>query len=309
MYYLEELTQRDIAKSLHVSMATVSRGLAKAKRDGIVEIRIHDDPEGFEDLEADLEDTYDLEECIIVPSSSRTENTLESMARAVGELLERLLGSGEILGVSWGETLKAIADSMPVTKNGHVDVIPIIGAMGEVETGIYPNAIAASFAVKLGGDGYLVNTPAILDTTEMKRAMEQDGNFVRVQRVWEKVSTVLLGVSGLGSDDSVVKHGVLSEDELRRLRHSGIESAVNFTFLDSKAQVLHTEIDDRMIKMEPDQLRSTANRVLVAAGAHKIKPIACALSAGMGSVLVTDYDTAARVRTEGCADTQEVGER
>ena len=40
-YYLDDATQADIAKRLGVSRATVSRLLTEARRQGMVEIRVH----------------------------------------------------------------------------------------------------------------------------------------------------------------------------------------------------------------------------------------------------------------------------
>lgn len=292
MYYVDELNQRDIAQRLHVSVATVSRGLSRAKEQGVVEIRIHGDAEGYAELEDAVETTYGLRECIVVESASHQEGTNARIAEAVSELLARLLEPGDYLGVSWGETLKAVADNLPQTGSGGVDVVPIIGAMGEVETGIYPNAIAARFAQKLGGASYLVNTPAILDTAATSKSMREDGNFVRVLRAWEKVSTLLVGVSGLTEEDSVAKYSILTPEDLASLREQGAVAAMNFTFMDQSGRILESELDDRMIKMDAGWMRAARNTVVIAAGARKAGALAAAFSSGIGSCLVTDVDAA-----------------
>jgi len=298
MYYIEELTQRDIAERLNVSMATVSRGLSRAKEAGIVEIRIHEPEEGYSGLETAIEAAFGLRECVVVPSSPRRVQTFADMARALGELLGRLVSPGETLGVSWGETLKAASDHLPHAGVSGVDVVPIIGAMGEVETGIYPNAIAASFARKLGGSSYLVNTPAILDTAETSRSIRNDGNFVRVLRAWEKVKTLLVGVSGLSETDSVAKYEIVPARELAALREAGAVAAMNFTFLDASGSLIRTELDDRMIKMDAGRMRGAENAIVMAAGARKAPALAAALSSGIASVLITDADAAAELAGE-----------
>jgi DNA-binding transcriptional regulator LsrR (DeoR family) len=292
MYYVDELTQRDIADRLQISMATVSRALARAKAQGIVEIRIHEEEAGYGELERRIEADYGLAECVIVPSSARREQIYDDMARALAELLGRLVSSGDYLGVSWGETLKAIADNLPETGKTGVDVVPIIGAMGEVETGIYPNAIAASFARKLGGSSYLVNTPALLDTAETSRSIRNDGNFVRVMRAWEKVTTLLIGVSGLSEVDSISKYAIVPPVELDRLRAAGAVAAMNFTFIDASGSLIETELDDRMIKMDASHMSDARNAIVVAAGARKAQALSAALASGIATVLVTDADAA-----------------
>jgi DNA-binding transcriptional regulator LsrR (DeoR family) len=295
MYYVDELNQRDIAGRLHISMATVSRALSRAKEQGIVEIRIHEEDAGYGELERMIESGYGLAECVVVPGSSRRERVFADMARALAELLARILSNGDTLGVSWGETLKAIADNLPETGTSGVDVVPIIGAMGEVETGIYPNAIAASFARKLGGSSYLVNTPAVLDTAETSRSIRADGNFVRVLRAWERVSTLLVGVSGLSEEDSVAKYAIIPPDELEALRSSGAVAAMNFTFIDSSGSLVETELDERMIKMDADRMRAARNAIVIAAGERKAQALSAALSSGIATALLTDADTAAEL--------------
>jgi len=303
MYYVDELTQRDIAARLNISMATVSRGLSRAKTEGIVEIRIHDPESGYAELETAIEASYGLRECVVVPSSTRREQIFIDMARALAELLDRTAASGDYLGVSWGETLKAVADHLPDTGKSGVDVVPIVGAMGEVETGIYPNAIAARFALKLGGSSYLVNTPAILDTAETSRSIRADGNFVRVLRAWEKVTSLLVGVSGLSEEDSIHKYGIIPPDELTRLREAGAVAAMNFTFIDASGSLVSTELDERMIKMDADRMRGAGNAIVVAAGARKAPALSAALASGMATVLVTDANAAAAL----AGDTRDTG--
>jgi DNA-binding transcriptional regulator LsrR (DeoR family) len=295
MYYVDELTQRDIAARLNISMATVSRGLSRAKSEGIVEIRIRDEGEGYAELETAIETAYGLRECVVVPGSPRREQIFVDMARALAELLGRTVSSGDYLGVSWGETLKAVADHLPDTGKSGVDVVPIIGAMGEVETGIYPNAIAGRIARKLGGSSYLVNTPAILDTAETSRSIRTDGNFVRVLRAWEKVTTLLVGVSGLSEEDSVSKYEIIPPDELARLREAGAVAAMNFTFINPAGILVRTELDERMIKMDAERMQTAENAIVVAAGARKARALSAALASGIATVLVTDAEAAAEL--------------
>lgn len=292
MYYMDELNQRDIADRLHISMASVSRALSRAKEQGIVEIRIHSDEHAHGAVERRIEAAYGLAECIVVPSSSRRSQVFTELARALDELLDRILTAGDWLGVSWGETLKAVADNLPGSSTLGVDVVPTIGAMGEVETGIYPNAIAASFAYKLGGANYLVNTPAIVDTAETSRSIRADGNFVRVDRTWDRVDTVLLGVSGLDEEDSVGKYSILSSDERSALREAGAVAAMNFIFFDAHGALVETELDERIIKMDEARIRRARNTIVIADGARKAPALEAALASGCVSVLLTDADAA-----------------
>ena len=160
LYHLEDVGQREIAERLNVSTASVSRALARARDLGIVHISIDESSTASHaGLEIAMEQRFGLRECLLVGRSERLEQTYSDLAEQIGALLSRVLRPGATLGLSWGETLKAVGENLPANTSVRADVVPIIGAMGRIETGVYPNSIARSFAEKLGGNAYLVNTP------------------------------------------------------------------------------------------------------------------------------------------------------
>lgn len=292
LYYLEELNQKAISEKLNISLATVSRNLTRAKERGIVEIVIHDTRADESELEVGIEKQFRLKECVVTHSFEKRENTLRDMGQVVGEVLSRVLHPGDTFGVSWGETLRAVADNLAVDRPRDVNVIPIIGAMGEVETGIYPNAIAASFAQKLGGKNYLINAPAVLDSEEIRDSIERDRNFAGVRAWWNQLTAAIVSVSSVEDDTSVSRYQVFTTRELGQLRQFGVACATNFNFVDANGASVTTEIDRRMIKMNLDELRAIRNVILVACGEEKVAPIRAALSAGFADILVVDRDTA-----------------
>ena len=294
-YYLENFTVRQIADKLNVSMSTVSRMLTRAKREHIVEITIHDVHADFRNIEIELESAFEIKECVVVPASEKTESMYSDMARAVAEVFERFIHNNTHLGVSWGETLKAIGDNLPVSRPKHVHVVPIIGAMGTIETGIYPNSIAKSFADKLGGVSYLINSPAILGSKKMRNSVLRDRNFARVNAIWNKIDVVLLSVSNLERDASVSKFRIFSSQELEYLRSIGIVCATNFNMLNAEGQPVGQKISDRIINMDMGRLRKVKTIILAACGASKVEAILAALRGQILDILITDNETAKAV--------------
>lgn len=298
LYYLEDMNQKKIGEKLNISLATVSRNLTRAKERGIVEIVLHDTREGESSLEVEIEKRFGLKECIVTQSAERRENTYRAMGPPIGDLLARVLRPGEGFGVSWGETLREVSESLVIDRPTNANVIPIIGAMGEVETGIYPNAIAASFAQKLGGKNYLINAPAVLDSEQIKQSIENDRNFSGVRKRWRNLSTAIVSVSNVGSDASITRHGIFSDDELQHLQDLEVECATNFNFIDSAGLPVTTDFDRRMIKMGLSELARIPNLIVVAAGPEKVRPILAALAGGFVDILVVDHDTAEAILAE-----------
>jgi deoxyribonucleoside regulator len=292
LYYIENMGQREIAERMNISIASVSRSIAKAKELNIVRISVHGGANDFPELEIEMERTFALRECILVPSFESLELIYRQMAAATADLLGRVLKQGNTLGVSWGETMKAIGEALPHMSVDRVDVVPIIGAMGKIETGIYPNSIARTFAEKLGGNAYLVNTPALVDSVEVRSSLMADSNFRQVLDLWSRLDMAILGVSSLDTESSVYRGGIFSKDELARMRRDRSACASNFILFDADGKVVHTEITDRLVCLPLEDLRRIPNVVLTAAGPAKAEPLKAMLHSGICTTLITDADCA-----------------
>ncbi len=292
LYYLEEMNQREIAKKLNISVASVSRAISRAKEMDIVRISINENLDRLGELEVAMERRWSLNECLLVPRFETLANTYREMAGRTTELLSRILGRGDTVGVSWGVTLKTVSENLGRIGLTDVDVVPIIGAMGTVETGIYPNSIAREFAERIGGRAYLMNTPAVVDTEEIKDSLTRDSNFQMVRQIWDRLSAVLLSVSALDEDTSAFRGGIFTEEELRKLRDLGGVCATNFAIIDAEGKRVENPVSRRITNLPFEELRKVRQVVLLAAGEHKTEPLRAALRGGVATTLITDVECA-----------------
>lgn len=295
LYYIEDLNQRQIADKLNISMASISRGLARAKEMGIVQISIADEPDSFQDLEVQIEQKFGIKECVVTPSFEREENTYRAYAAALAELLPRILPRNALIGVSWGETLKALGEELTGTESLQSDVVPVIGAMGTIETGVYPNSIARTFADRLGGKSYLVNAPAVLDSAETAARILRDSTFEQVHDLWQRLDLAILGASSLTEGTSMYRGGIFSAEELAALRNAGAVAATNFLFLTEDGTVTSHALSERIVCLPEHLMRRIPNVIVAAGGPGKAPAIAATLRSGMAHILITDADTAGRL--------------
>lgn len=292
LYYVEDLNQRQIADKLNISMASVSRGLARAKELGIVRITIADAPDSFHDLEVAVERRFGIKECVVTPASERPDNTYRAFAAALADMLPRIVSRNALIGVSWGETLKALGDELQGVASLRCDVVPVIGAMGTIETGVYPNSIARTFAEHLGGRAYLVNAPAVLDSEETAERLVQDSTFDQVRELWQRIDLAILGASSLEEDTSVYRGGIFSSQELAVLREAGAVAATNFLFLAADGTVKGHPLSGRIVCLSQELMRRVPNVIVAAGGPGKAPAIAATLQSGLAHILITDADTA-----------------
>lgn len=292
LYYLEDLNQRQIATRLNISMASVSRGLARAKELGIVTISIADDPGAFHDLELRVEQAFGIRECVIAPGTERNVATYRAFAAALADILPRIVPRSALVGVSWGETLKGLGEELGGVESVRADVVPVIGAMGTIETGIYPNSIARSFAERLGGKSYLVNAPAVLDSPETAHRIVSDSAFQPVQDLWHRIDVAILGASTLDTDTSIYRGGIFTAAELDSLRGAGATAATNFLFLAPDGTVVDHPLRERIVCLSEELMRRIPHVIVAAGGPGKAPAIAATLRSGLAHVLITDDRTA-----------------
>jgi len=273
-------------------VASVSRALDKARKMGIVQFTIQADPDDFSQTEVAVEQAFGLNECLLVPSFERVEHVYVAMGRVLAEVLSRVLHPGEILGLSWGETLKAIGETMPALPIGGVDVVPIIGALGTIDTGIYPGSLARAFAEKVGGTPYLVNTPAIVSSEAVRRSLMSDSGFQQILEMWRRLNVVILGAGDLGQDSSMYRANIFGAAELDSMQAAGGFAACNFHILDRAGRPVPSEVADRVVKISLSDLQRVERRILVATGQPKVDAIRAVLKSKLANALITDVESA-----------------
>lgn len=292
MYYIEGFDQRAISKRLDISISKVSRLLAEARRNGTVTITVNDTRDGRSNLEQQIERTYGVSECLVARSYASKKRRFEELGRLTTGFLNRILGQNEYVGVSWGETLKGVADNIAVDPSRRIQVVPIIGAMGEFETGVYPNRIAASIALNSEGKNRLVNTPFIVSSPEIRQQLEYDDSYLAITETWKQVSCAIISTGDVSQSSSLRRYGILSNADLRVLSDERVDYTANGCFFSAHGVRIHTSIEKRMIRMDLDQLKNVPHVVLCAAGAQKLGAVRAATRGGFANILVIDEEIA-----------------
>ncbi len=291
-YYEDEHNIQEIAKLMKMSIATVSRSLKKARDKGVVEIKIRSFKENHDEIEAALEKKYGLREVYIVSTISGQDEMYAEAASIVSDLLERLVKNNDYVGVSWGETDKKLMDSIKTNKNLGINVVPIIGGMGAIESGVFTNAIAKTVADKFHGKSYLINSPAVLDSESIRRSIEKDSNTIRILKLWEELKVVLVGVGDLFHKPSVRKYEIFTEQELAYLKDLGVVGEMNINYLNAEGEHVPNDLDSRMIRLSLEQLEKVENVILFTFGTGKLRGTRAALLSGAADIFITDADTA-----------------
>jgi len=296
-YYIDDLSQVEIASKLNMTRVSVSRLLSKAKKDGLIEHRIKY-PKNFifdrnEELEEKLKKKYNLKECVIMCSrDNRTEIIIE-LSNQLEKLFTSIAHEHTFIGVGWGVTLDRIVEYINIHDKKDIKVVPLIGGYGKLFDNRHSNNIARVLAEKFNGISYTVNIPALLDSKEIKESIQKDSATKEMYGLTKRVGIALLCMSDLSKESTLYKSGQLKEEDLYYLEGLGVIGDINFIFIDKEGNFVPNEISERQTIFFPiEQMKSVDNVIGMAVGKRKAEILKAVLKGGLVNILLCDEDAA-----------------
>ncbi len=299
MYHLEGMRQAEIAVTMHMSQATVSRMLKRAEVEGIIRTTVIPPPGTFADLETALRERYSLTEAIVIDCSEDRDGAIMArIGEAAAHFLEVTLQQDEIIGVSsWSQTILKMVDNIHPLKNGKAKyIVQILGGMGEAPAQAHATQLTARLAKLTGGEPRLLLVQGITSSREAKLVMLADP-FVRgTMDLFGRLSLAIIGIGAVEPSELLAGSGnVFSRQEMAMLQEAGAVGEISFRFYDRDGKPVETPLNERVIGITLEELKKTRRVMALAGGESKTQAIAGALRMGIINILVTDKFTAARL--------------
>ena len=295
LYYLEELTQTEIAQRLGFSTAKVNRLLLQAREQGYVNITIRTPFQQLFELEERLKAVFGLQEAMVIPAVADVSSSpLNALGTIAAEYLLEHLRDGDVLGIGGGTAISAIVQAMAPTRSYQVEIVPILGAVqGEITHDV--NYLATHMAERLGAKAYQLHAPAFVDTREQCETLRSMGPVKEILDIARRANIALVGVGTVDAEVSrFVQFTALSAEEMRNIAEEcGGVGDINAFIYDIEGQPCAHEYADRVVGLTLAELKSIPYRIGVAGTAAKAVPLYGALRGGYLHVLITD-ETAAR---------------
>lgn len=295
MYFDLERTQQDIARELGLTRWQVGRLLTEAKQTGIVRIEITPRKNRRAALEVKLQELYNLRDAIVVPVGEVADAALliETVAQAAATYIASLNPKPDLMGLSWGRTMSAVARCLPEKWNPGLQVILVNGSTALRLTSTRTSAVAETFAQTAGGSATLLPVPAIVGKKSTREALEADPIVERVLSLASEAEIICFGMGGISHRSVLLSSGYLSEDDIDRLQEHGAVGDILGRFIDANGNTVDTALDDRTVGLPLEKLRQTERAIGIVSGEEKHEIALAALKAGYVSVLITDEVTAA----------------
>jgi deoxyribonucleoside regulator len=293
LYYDFHFSQNQIAQKIGISRPGVSRLLSQAREKGIVRIEIIDPEQNTTQLESQLSEKFDLKKVIIVPNENVPDFELKKrLGLITAKYLEKLMKVGITLGVSWGTTIQSVANQVQSKKILNATVVQLVGGLSKAEYDTHASEISMKVAKKYQALPYLLPLPAIVDSIELKRAIVKDKNISKTLELARQAEIALFSVGIFDHESVLVKADYFDKADVDSLLKKGAIGDICTHIITESGNICDSDLDQRTIGIELENLRNKRYSIVVAGGREKLKVIRAGLLARYFNVLITDEKTA-----------------
>ncbi len=304
LYYRQQRSQKDIAKALGVSAATVSRLLKRAFDEGLVRVEL--DLPRTPRLEAALVNSYGLREAVVVASGGRGD-IREEIGLAAAAYFEEVAADGMRIGLSCGFTLYQMIRYLRDRRFRDLSLYPLSGESTLRLVDLFPNTLVGMMAAKyrphVTAHALPVQHLASLGEIErLRRRLVRDPEIRRIYETAQDVDIALVGIGMIaeqtpGFCSLAESYGV----SVKRLRQLGVVGEINYQPFNAEGKIVDEPelraLMRRILSVQADRLQALSKRrdrrvIAIAGGRSKVEAVRGALRGHFMNVLVTDADVA-----------------
>jgi deoxyribonucleoside regulator len=300
LYYLDGLTQAEIAVRLGVSRPTAGRLVARAKSKGLVRIEVVVPPDIRDDLHADeereLELRFGLTEAVVAGhgidiGAPGRPAAFASVGRAAAALLMRRLSPTDVLGFTWGPEQVAVAAALAPGVASCRTVVQLDGAMSSATYQTGTEFILGRCADMLRADTIRLPAPLYADPSTVA-SMRSDSLISRTLEAGRRADTMLFGVGAVSTSTTLFEGSYLDIRMLDELISLGAVGEIGGRFFDANGVPVETELQQRAVSVPLDDIKACEKTILISSGEAKHSATLGALRGKLARLLVCDIDCA-----------------
>jgi DNA-binding transcriptional regulator LsrR (DeoR family) len=303
-YYLQNMTMEAIAHDMATSRSTISRLLALARAEGLIEFRLRTPDAQASFLERRLQGEYKIQAHVVpVPQRAGELEVLGQVARSAAWILDGLFSSDMVLGVAWGRTISAVSEYLQRKPTRGSVIIQLNGAGNTLSTGIeYASEILGRFGRAFDARVQQFPVPTFFDYPATREALWRERSILGIVDLQARADILLFGVGDVarhgvairdgGLHSHVYAGGYLEEDDYRAMEAERVVGDVATIFVRQDGTYDRIPLNQRSSVPPPEVFRKVPRRLCVVAGANRARGLQGALRCGLITDLVVDEQTA-----------------
>lgn len=283
-YYVQGLTQQNIASLLGISRLKVIKLLEEARELGVVEFKLHRYSESRVSVERSLCDIYKLTDAFVVPTDYNPANRNESIAKAAAMYINDSFPECDVINIGYGDSASRVLNNLAESSDKPISFVSLTGGVNSY----LPNKVRKIFNARLS----LMPAPLYTSNVELAEALRREPAVADVSRMSSLSDVTVVGIGGMNNEATILSTGILSMNDFNYLRMKGAVGDILSHFYDAEGNTVSEDFERRLISTPLDWLVRCKNVVCVAAGEEKVPAIRAAMKKSYINVLVTDQETA-----------------
>jgi DNA-binding transcriptional regulator LsrR (DeoR family) len=293
LYFMEGLTQGDIATKLGITRLRANRLLGEARASGLVNIQVKARLADCVALERELVAETGLKDAVIVPTPADTEQIATVLGRATADYLARHLGENRAraLGIGWGATLRETVRRLAAA---NLPELSINSMMGGLTYGSELNTfeIASEFARRVNAQCNYLAAPIYSGSPKSRDTILAQDVFRETFQRLAAIDVALMSVGDLSRRSLLIRYGLPRDVTVEALRSAGAVGDIMGTFLDAAGHPVRHPVNKRVIALPIDTLRKVATVIVASGGLNKTAVLASVLRGRLCNVLIADEASA-----------------
>jgi DNA-binding transcriptional regulator LsrR (DeoR family) len=295
MYYEQNMSQDQIARSLITSRSNISRILSVAKKRGIVEIKINESTKRETDIEEMLISRFGLRAALVAKVPRSTSDYKAVGQLAVQSFLNHLKPRVRV-AISWGRSIQAMIDALDNENRPDLTFIPLMGGMTSIPSSYSGETLIRSLAEKFNADYQILHAPTIVQSPDIKLALMKEPSVAAVIDSARNADVAFVGIGSRGANSSVhiLQSAGINEKDNPDFYNKWAGDLAG-RFFDRDGKPINKQLDSRTVGLELSEISKMKRVVGVAAGDEKTEGILAALRGGLISELVTSSNCALKL--------------
>jgi len=297
MYYIDSLSQQEIARHFNISRPSVSGLLKRCREEKIVDIRIQDSEKSqIKSLEERLKSCFSVDSVTVVPTGNDMVATLAEAGRRTSELLMSKIRDRVSIGLSWGSSLYHVVEALQSRRTTGIEVIQLAGSLGLKNPAYDGFELTRQLAKKLNGSCRLIQAPVIVRTPELRELLLQEHPIKETMKYMSSLNLALVGLSSdQPENSSMVREGFIERKEADFILSEGGIGHICGLHYDKNGVFLDIQQNRRVVGISQNELKSIPDVVGIACGTGKAEAILGALRGRLVNSLITDEETALKI--------------
>ena len=293
LYYEQELTQAQIAKSMKISRPAISKLLSEARRLGIVRIEIKSPVESNSDLVSKIKLKFKLKGGLIIPKPPNEALMFRMITSQAAKYLETQIPFSKRIGVGWCHAIASIADELKANaqeSDRRGVICPLMGSAQNALKWFQTNELARIVAEKTGFIPFYLHAPAFPLSAVDRQLFIDTKEYLQISELWQDLDMAILGIEPYPSvpdQATAARFG----DLIKELKPVGMIATYLY---DLNGKLIESD-NDIVIRIPLSSLKK-AKRVLAIGPSEKgVASTLGALRTGLITHLITDEVTAEHI--------------